>query len=180
MAWLAVLGLTRDEGRVSRLVRTVASRVPRLDPDKVAVLVRRETDRLRALGADRRRLAAACGWAAADWVLDAGSLWVLLAALGYRADPLELFIAFGLANVLGLLPLAPGGLGIVEGILIPTLIGFGSPAGTALLGVLAWRLINFWLPIPVSALTWLSLRVGPLRHHTTAPAEPLIPPGQDR
>jgi hypothetical protein len=31
----------------------------------------------------------------------------------------------------------------------------------ATLGVLAWRLVNFWLPIPVGALSYLSLKVKP-------------------
>jgi hypothetical protein len=31
----------------------------------------------------------------------------------------------------------------------------------ATLGVLAWRLVNFWLPIPVGALSYISLKVKP-------------------
>jgi hypothetical protein len=52
-------------------------------------------------------------------------------------------------------------LGIVEGVLVPTLVGFGSPRGIAILGVITYRLVNFWLPIPVGALAYLSLRVEP-------------------
>jgi len=32
------------------------------------------------------------------------------------------------------------------------------PAHLALVGVLGWRLVNYWLPIPVGALLWLTLR----------------------
>ena len=53
-----------------------------------------------------------------------------------------------------------------EGVLSSALVGFGSPSGVAILGVLGWRLVNFWLPIPVGALAYLSLRVEP-----GAPAE---------
>ncbi|MDQ6797492.1 MAG: hypothetical protein M3011_05615, partial [Actinomycetota bacterium] len=45
----------------------------------------------------------------------------------------------------------------------PSLVGFGTPRGVALLGVAAWRLFNFWLPIPIGAGTYLSLRVGEAR-----------------
>src|SRR5579875_1671842 len=38
--------------------------------------------------------------------------------------------------------------------------GFGVPSAIALLAVLAWRLYNFWLPIPVGAASYVSLRVG--------------------
>src|SRR5205807_6635296 len=83
------------------------------------------------------------------------------AAFGHLATPYGLLVAYGLANVLAVVPITPGGLGIVEGVLVPTLVGFGSPRGIAILGVITYRLVNFWLPIPVGALAYLSLRVEP-------------------
>jgi hypothetical protein len=41
------------------------------------------------------------------------------------------------------------------------LVGFGVTRSVATLGVLAWRLVNFWLPIPVGALSYVSLKVKP-------------------
>jgi hypothetical protein len=38
------------------------------------------------------------------------------------------------------------------------LAGFGVPQETAILGVLGYRLVNFWLPIPVGGIAYLSLR----------------------
>ena len=78
--------------------------------------------------------------------------WGILAALGHTLDPLTLFIAYAVANVLGLLPITPGGVGVVEGVLVPSLVAAGVPAHLALVAVLAWRLVSFWLPIPVGAL----------------------------
>src|SRR5947209_6044742 len=100
------------------------------------------------------------GSAAANWTLDAASLWVFLYAFGFRAGPIELVVAYGLANVLAAIPVTPGGLGIVEGVLVPTLVGFGASRGIAILGVVAWRLVNFWLPIPVGTACYVSLRAG--------------------
>ena len=57
----------------------------------------------------------------------------------------------------------PGGVGVVEGVLIPSLVAAGVPAHLALVGVLGWRLVNYWLPIPVGALLWLTLRHHPAR-----------------
>jgi uncharacterized protein (TIRG00374 family) len=68
------------------------------------------------------------------------------------------------ANVLGLLPITPGGVGVVEGVLVPSLVAAAVPAHLALVGVLGWRLVNYWLPIPVGALLWLTLR-----HHSARP-----------
>jgi hypothetical protein len=46
------------------------------------------------------------------------------------------------------------------------------PKTVAILGVLAWRLVNFWLPIPMGGLSYLSLRLGPVarRRRATGPA----------
>jgi uncharacterized protein (TIRG00374 family) len=106
-------------------------------------------------------VARAIGWAAANWLLDAASLWIFLAAFGHRTSIDGLLIAYCLANVLGALPITPGGLGIIEGVLTPTLVGFGVPGGVAVLGVVSWRLVNFWLPIPAGGIAYLSLKLAP-------------------
>ena len=72
-----------------------------------------------------------------------------------------MLVAYGLAYVLAAIPLTPGGLGVVEGVLTSSLVGFGTPRGAALLGVLSYRLVNFWLPIPVGGLAFVSLQVDP-------------------
>ena len=61
--------------------------------------------------------------------------------------------------MLAAVPLTPGGLGIVEAVAATSLSGFGVPAADAWLGVISWRLFNFWLPIPIGAGAYLSLRV---------------------
>jgi uncharacterized protein (TIRG00374 family) len=84
---------------------------------------------------------------------------VFLAAYGHRVNPLGLFVAYGLANLLATLPISPGGLGIIEGVLIPSLVGFGTPQAVAVLGVVSWRLFEFWAPIPVAGVAYASLRL---------------------
>jgi len=158
---LAVLLLTRGEERVARVVCRVASRIPMLDGEGVSRVLHRVAERLRVLGADRALLVRAAGWAGTNWLLDAASLWVFVAAFGHRMDIDGLVVAFGLANVLAAVPLTPGGLGVVEAVLTSALVGFGAPRGTAVLGVIVYRLVNFWLPIPVGGLAYLSLKVGP-------------------
>ncbi len=156
-----VIGLTRGETRTARTVCRLAGRIPFVDSAKVEGGVHRVADRLRDLAGQPGLVARAVGWAAANWLLDAASLWVFLAAFGHQTSIDALLVAYCLANVLGAIPITPGGLGIVEGVLTPTLIGFGVPGGTALLGVVAWRLVNFWAPIPAGGVTYLSLRLGP-------------------
>jgi putative heme transporter len=155
----AVLLLVRGEDGVARVVRRVAERVPLLDPDRVEQVLRGVAARLQVLAEDRRLVVRATLWGSASWLLDAASLWVFVGAFGHWVRVDGLLIAFGLANVLAAVPVTPSGLGLVEGVLIPTLAGFGAPGHAAALGVLAYRLVNFWLPIPFGGLAYLALEV---------------------
>ncbi|HZT67692.1 MAG TPA: YbhN family protein [Acidimicrobiales bacterium] len=160
VAALIVL-ITRGEERAVRVLRAVARHTPLVKEDAAERVFRQIGGRLRELTSDRSLMVRAGAWAAANWLLDAASLWVFVAAFGHRPSIYGLVVAYGLANVLAAIPITPSGLGVVEGVLAPTLVGFGSPRGVAILGVLGWRLVNFWLPIPAGAAAYLSLRVGP-------------------
>ncbi len=65
------------------------------------------------------------------------------------------------ANIVAALPITPGGLGVVEATVSGILVGFGTPRSIAIWGVLAWRLVNFWLPIPIGGSAYLSLQLHP-------------------
>lgn len=151
-----VVLLMRGEERAVKLLRAVAARLPMLDPDRVVAVTRRLADRLRKLVADRALIGGAVGWAAANWLLDAASLWVFVGAFGHWVRFDDLIVAYGLANVLAVVPITPSGLGVVEFVLTSTLVGFGTPRDIALLGVITYRVLNFWLPIPVGGLAYLS------------------------
>jgi uncharacterized protein (TIRG00374 family) len=154
-----VLLLTRGEERAARVFRAVAHKLPFLDEMTVEGVVRRLAARVHALMSDRALVRRAILWATANWLLDAASLWVFLEAFGYRMGIDGLIVSYGLANVLAAIPLTPGGLGVVEAVLTSSLVGFGSPRGVAILGVIGYRLVNFWLPIPLGGLASISLRV---------------------
>jgi uncharacterized protein (TIRG00374 family) len=156
------LVFTRAEDRVVGVARRLGERKGR--SDRLELAVRRVSVRLSALAGQPAVLARAAGWAAANWLLDAASLWVFLIAFGHRVDLGGILVAFGLANTLAILPITPGGLGVIEGVLVPALVGFGTPQGMALLGVLTWRLFNFWAPIPAAGASWLSIRLGRRRN----------------
>ena len=59
-------------------------------------------------------------------------------------------------------PAHPGGLGVVEAVLTSTLVGFGVDAAVAAVGVVTYRLAAFWLPIPLGAFSYATLRYGPV------------------
>ncbi len=97
-------------------------------------------------------------WATVNWLVDVVALWALLRAVGVHVDPPAVLVAFAVANLAAVVPITPGGLGVVEVTLTATLVALGAPAAPAALGVAAYRVFNYWLPIPTSALTYATTR----------------------
>jgi uncharacterized protein (TIRG00374 family) len=91
-------------------------------------------------------------FASGRWVLDYLSLLCALQAVGANPRPSLVLLAFCAAQVLGALPLTPGGLGFVEAGLTGALALAGVPGGQAVVATLAYRLVSFWLPIPAGGV----------------------------
>jgi uncharacterized protein (TIRG00374 family) len=163
LALVAVLafGLTRGEGRASRFVHAAGRKIPGLDGGKLERLFVQIGTSIMNLARDREVMQAALAWAALNWLLDAASLWCFVAAFGSFVNPAELFAAYGIANVLGVLPVTPAGLGVIDSTAPLLLVSFGVTRSVATLGVLSWRLVNYWLPIPAGAAAYISLKVPP-------------------
>jgi uncharacterized protein (TIRG00374 family) len=159
--------LTKGKERAAVVIRALVGHVPFLKQGATATadrVVHEIADRVAVMTADRALLRRAVLWAAANWLFDAGSLFVFLVAFGHIENLDGLLVAYGLAYVLAAIPITPGGLGVVEAVLVPSLVGFGATRGTAIVAVIGYRLVNFWLPIPVGAGAYLSLRVTSERH----------------
>ena len=150
---------TRGGERVGATLEKAGSRFPFVDGPALRRSFEDVAGQLKRLAGDRGLLVRATGWAAANWLLDAASLEVFVGAFGKWVNPDGLLVAYGLANVLAVIPITPGGLGVVEATLTSLLVGFDTSRGVATLGVLTYRLINFWLPIPIGGVTYLSLQV---------------------
>src|SRR5215216_2014983 len=157
---LLVLGLQHGQGRAERFLQWFGKKL-RFDPETATTALRQIGQRVEELTEDRALLKRVVLWSGVNWLLDAASLWVFIRAFGESLDVDALLIAFGLANIFAVIPITPGGLGIVEGVYIPTLVGFGLSRRVATLGVASYRLAQYWLPIVLGGIVYLSLRVGP-------------------
>jgi len=138
--------------------QNIARVIPKLEPETVGQHLDDQSTQLCELAARPAMLRRAGIWAVANWLLDAASLWVLLAAFGVTMSPIALLIAFAIANVAASAPVSVGGLGVVELMLTVILVGFGAPPVATALGVAAYRVFNYWLPIPASAFAYLAVR----------------------
>ncbi len=168
MVVLATVLILRREARVIAVVTRLLSRLPHVDPSAGERLIDSLASTIRQLITDRTFLRQTLVWATLNWMLDAAALWCFVQAFGHGLGPDGLIVAYGLANVAAALPFTPGGLGVVEGILVPTLVAFSTPKGIAILGVLAYRLASFWLPIPVGLACY-----APLATHHDAHRKPV-------
>ena len=74
--------------------------------------------------------------------------------------PSLVLLAYVVAQVMGMVPLTPGGLGFVETGLTGALVLAGVAADAAVLATLLYRLVSFWMPIPIGALAWAGLAVN--------------------
>jgi len=93
--------------------------------------------------------AAAVFSAAGNIGFDYIALLCALRAIGAQPRPSLVLLAYTAAALLALIPLTPGGLGFVEAGLVGTLTLAGVNPSDALVATLVYRLVSFWLPIPV-------------------------------
>ncbi|MCB1031349.1 MAG: flippase-like domain-containing protein, partial [Acidimicrobiales bacterium] len=154
--------LIEGRDRAERILRAIARRLPYVDEDTAARFIHQLADRIQELAKQPELVRRGALWAAANWFLDAAALWVFLRAFGTTLNPINLIVAYGVAGVLAAIPITPGGLGVVETALPSLLVGFGASASSAGLAVLAWRLVQFWMPIPLGGISYASLKLGPL------------------
>jgi uncharacterized membrane protein YbhN (UPF0104 family) len=99
----------------------------------------------------------AAGFAALNWVEDCGCLVASLLAVGGPVPWRGVLLAYAATRLLAELPITPGGVGIVEGGLVLTLVAYGGrPASTAA-AVLVYRAISFWVLLVAGWVAWALL-----------------------
>jgi len=122
----------------SRAVRAGTALVRRLAPEV--------PDRY-AVGPSRAALVGAL--AVGNWVLDCACLAAALAAVHADVSLRSILLAYTLSQLVGALPVLPGGGGTVEASLILTFAAFGQTSASVVAGVLLFRLISCWGLVPV-------------------------------
>ncbi len=153
-----MFALIKGRERATRILRAITGRIRFIDADRISEIVEQVAGRLGEIVNDKELLERAAIWATLNWLLDAASLFVFVRAFGEWANVVGLLVAFGLANVLAVIPITPGGLGYVEATLAGTLVGFGVTRDVAVLAVPIYRLAQFWFPIPLGGIAYLTVR----------------------
>lgn len=151
------------------LAQTVASRPELIDGIGVRVLAwansvrarpadtglatwRRMLGQLESVSLGRRAASMAFGWSLFNWVADVACLACAAYATGGQASIAGLTVAYAAARAAGTIPLIPGGLLVVEAVLVPGLVSSGLALPDAISAVLIYRMISWLL---VSAAGWV-------------------------
>ena len=105
----------------------------------------------------------------ANWVLDFAVLMTMLWGLGYLDGIGPVIVAYTVAMISAMLPITPGGIGVVELVMTAVLTAFGIPAQIAAIAVIAYRLIGFWLVNLMGAAAAVTIRRGLEQEPAPAP-----------
>jgi uncharacterized membrane protein YbhN (UPF0104 family) len=159
-------------GRAGRWAASVARRIrPGIDPEQAAQTSSRLASMARSALSGRADLAS-FGFAAADPLLDLLSLDLTFLALHYQPGFGPLAFAYAAANSAGAIPVTPGELGVIEVTMVAITVGFGAPRATAVLAVLGYRIVNYWLPLIPGAIAYIRLRLRAGADGKKKPATP--------
>jgi uncharacterized membrane protein YbhN (UPF0104 family) len=146
-------------GRAARWAATVARHVrPGIDPGKAGEAASRLASHA-WIALTGHPAAVSFGFVAGDLLFDLLSLDLVFLALRYQPGFGPLAVAYAAANIASAIPLTPGGLGVIEVTLVAITVGFGASRATAVLAVLGYRIVSFWLPLIPGAIAYIRLRL---------------------
>jgi putative heme transporter len=100
----------------------------------------------------RRALGVAFNWSLFNWIADVACLLFACYATGGHPSIAGVTVAYAAARAVGSIPLMPGGLLVVEAVLVPGLVSSGMSLAPAISAMLIYRLISWIL---ISAIGWV-------------------------
>lgn len=124
----------------------------RRPPDTGVSRWRALLQQLEAVNLSHRAAAVSFAWSLLNRIADAACLLFSAYAAGGHPSLAGLTVAYAAARAAGSIPLTPGGLLVVEAVLVPGLVASGMPLATALSAVLIYRLVSW---IFIAAIGWV-------------------------
>ena len=116
-----------------------------------------------------RTWVAAAALSALNWMLDVICLALSFQAVGGPIPWGVVLLAFAGTKVVTSIGITPGGIGLVEGGLVATLVAYGTPAVVAGAAVLVYRALTL---VGLVGIGWLAVAVLAGRGHQTRPTKP--------
>jgi len=113
---------------------------------------REHLEQLESVSLSRRDLTIAFSWSLFNWIADVACLAFAAHAAGGKPSLAGLTVAYAAARAVGAIPLMPGGLLVVEAVLVPGLVSSGMTLASAISAMLIYRLISW---IFIAAIGWV-------------------------
>jgi uncharacterized protein (TIRG00374 family) len=92
-----------------------------------------------------------------NWLFDLATLVLSLVAVHAHVGLIGVTAAYVLGALAANLPITPGGLGVVEGSITVALVAFGGAPSAMFAAVLLYRLVSFWIWIPIGWISYFVL-----------------------
>jgi uncharacterized protein (TIRG00374 family) len=113
---------------------------------------REHLNQLESVSLSRRDLTVAFSWSLFNWIADVACLAFAAYAAGGKPSLAGLTVAYAAARAVGSIPLMPGGLLVVEAVLVPGLVSSGMTLASAISAMLIYRLVSW---IFIAAIGWV-------------------------
>jgi uncharacterized protein (TIRG00374 family) len=146
----------------------VARRLRRRPASDVSALATAIVERFATVRIGAGALTAAVALQLFSWLLDLACLAASLVAIGAPVPWRGLLAVFAASQLVGCIPLLPGGFGQIETGLVVGLHATGLPVADALAATLVFRIASQWLIVPLGWPAWW------WRRHTAARGSPIV------
>ena len=128
-----------------RIVRRLYKKFNEGTEQRIIEAVKVFQARMNALLRDRTILYHALPLSFVIWIFEILRVYVVFLAFGANVSPIIIGEVFILASFVGMIPLLPGGLGAVDGIMILFYATAGITASISAAATVVERLISFWM-----------------------------------
>lgn len=106
-------------------------------------------DDFKGLMRDKRILVQPFLWGLLFTITEIAIFWIVFWSLGSPINPAPILIAYGLASLVGILVVTPGGAGVYEAVMVFVLAIAGMSSGQAIAGIVLARAIILFVTIAV-------------------------------
>ena len=102
-------------------------------------------DTMRMLISNKRGLVVTLTLSFVIWIFEIIRVYMVFLAFGANVNPIVIGEVFIVACLVGMIPLLPGGLGAIDGLMIVFYSAAGIPASVSAAATVIERLISFWM-----------------------------------
>ncbi len=139
---------------VGGVAQTLIDKLRRRKSKVTGLASRMITERNQVRGVLGRQWKEAVALSAARLVFDWATLFAAVRATGAHPRASLVLLAYAITGIIGMIPITPGGLGVVEASLTGFLVLAGMSSGDALLATLTYRLCSYWIPLAIGPVAY--------------------------